>query len=83
METEKIFISFGSSHNFLSTGMAYLPSGKKAFIAIVSESDSWSFLNDARVRNCDGVVLNILMVHIVQWPQEGLNYEPLTCSAVT
>ena len=56
-----------------SNGMTYLPKGGKAFIAMVSESYSWSFLIDVQVRNCDDVVHNILMERIFQWPQEVLN----------
>ena len=56
-----------------SNGMTYLPKGGKAFIAMVSESYSWSFLIDAQVRNCDAVVCKILMDLLFQWLQEGLN----------
>ena len=32
----------------------------------------------SQVWNCDGVVLKILIDQKIQWPQEGLNYEPLS-----
>ena len=34
-------------------------------------------------RVCDSVMLEILMDHKFQLPQEGLNCKPLTCNAVT
>ena len=76
-------MSFGLSHTFI-VNRNDLPSlGDRAFNVIVSESYSWSFSNNLQIRNCDGVVSNILMDHIFQWPEEGLNCEPLTCSAVS
>ena len=83
IETWRDFMSFGLSHTFI-VNRNDLPSlGDRAFNTIASESYSWSFSNDFQTRNCDGVVFNILMDHMLQWPQEGLNCEPLTCSAVS
>ena len=76
-------MSFGLSHTFI-VNRNDLPSlGDRVFGAIVSESYSWSFSNNFQIRNCDGVVLNVLMDHMFQWSQECLNCEPLTCSAVS
>ena len=36
-----------------------------------------------QVSNRDGVVLKIYLDHIFQWPQEGLNCEPLAYEVVT
>ena len=43
----------------------------------------WGTLTSSQVSNRDGVVLEIYLDHIFQWPQEGLNCEPLTYEVVT
>ena len=43
----------------------------------------WDTLTSSQVSNRDGVVLKIYLDHIFQWPQEGLNCEPLAYEVVT
>ena len=83
IKTGRVSICFGLSDTLIFERND-LPSIRwDGNIVTVSESHSLSFAIDAQVRNCDGVVLKILMDCIFQWPYEGLSCEPLTCIAVT
>ena len=43
----------------------------------------WDTSSSSQASNCDGVLLEICLVHKFQWPQEGLNCESLAYKVVT
>ena len=69
--------------NLLHTRFIIKTNRKSTWLYFHSESYSCSFSIYTQVRDYDGMFPKILIDHILQWPQEVLNWKLIICNAVT